>query len=368
MMANDWAGVVNTTAIHYLKGASDLTLRDRLVFRRMNEGGRITYNWDGPEVQWQVKFSLPETQAYGGETLDFAPSDKYRKLNLDWRGYISQDKLTEKERLMNRGVPQLINRYDAIMKDMRQSMEDAFSGEIYVNGYATTDRMHGLESFLVDDGQTASGDKIAVPSTTYAGRLTTPGGEAGIWSSLMTTPPSTHLGSDWPNGQGDPMYDFLSPKLINITSTQWKTADTTWADICHRVIRQGILWATMTTGRAGRPDLIVLSQDLFYDYANFLEPQQRIIIPFKENQEVGTMPGYAYQQEGVEVTSEFPIAPKTGYILNTKKMEMRCMYPQLFYPRGPEFDLRSMSHLFLMAYFGNMAFEPKYFGKLFAYA
>lgn len=373
MATTDWSGVVNTTAQWFMKGASDLTIRYRPVFNRMLGRGRITFNWSGTEVQWQVKFALPETVAYSGEPLDFEASDKYRKCSLDWRGYKVTDMMTELDRLKNRGVPQLIDRYANIMKDMKQSIEDSFSGELYNDGYTNTDRFHGLES-LFRTGATytvVAADRIVVPDSTYAGRATKPAAEAGTWSADTATKPNASLATDWPEGKGSTEYDHFSPKMLKTDSTSWKAGTTEWIDVATRVIRQGVLWATLTSGPNGKPDIGLLSQDYYYDYANSLEPKQRIVVPFVQSTDMGTMRGQgqeAYQVEGVPIITEFGMSPTTGYLLNTAKMEMRCMYSQLYFPRGPEYDIRTDAWLFALGAFGNFAFEPKFQAKLYPFA
>lgn len=356
----EWAGVVNTTATKFMKGASDATLRERIIFAMMMRRKRISYNWNGKDVTQQVKFALPEVMAYSGGTIDFEPSDKYRQITLDWRGYKVQDTMTEKERLMNRGVPQLINRYANIMRDMRQALEDEFGTEVWNNGDLNTDRMHGIESFM---GYTAaaSTDTIARPNDTFGGLSTVLADIAGSWSSDLTTYPSAGLATDWPSGKGGPEYDFNSPRLLNVATTNWGTGSTSWIDNCERLIRRGQLWTRLTSGRNGKPDLCLLADDYYADYLNKQEAKQRIIVPHKEVQDLGFE---GVKQEGVSVTTEFGMTASTGYLLNIDKMHMRCLDGQLFVPRGPEYDIRTDSYLFLLGWFGNMFWEPKFFSKI----
>ena len=364
-MANEWSAVVNTTTAKYLRGAADLTIRERIVFAMMNRRKRISYNHSGTEVKQQVKFALPEVEPYAGGAIDFEPSDKYRQLTLDWRGYKVKDTMTEKERLMNRGVPALINRYAQIMKDMRQSLEDQFGAEVFNDGGTNTDRLDGIETFM-GTGTTADGDAIAQPSDTYGGLSTTLGGVAGTWSSDLSTYPNANAETDWPSGSGDTEYDFLSPRCMNFSSSSaWGTGASTWLANCERVIRKAILWTRLGTGKTNRTELCLLADDLYYDYMNKQEAKQRIIVPYKEVQDLGFD---GAKQEGVSIVTEYGITPSRGYLWNMDKCELRCMYGQLFVPRGPERDIRTDSYLFLMGFFGNLVFQPKFFSKFLAYA
>ena len=363
-MSTEWSGVVTTTTARYLKGAADLTIRDRLWLAWLNRKRRITYNWSGDEVKWQVKFSLPEVVPYSGGIIDFEPSDPYRQLTLGWRGYVVSDTMTERERLMNRGNEALIRRYGEIMKNNRRALDNQLGTEVYVDGNATgyTSRMHGIESFCAAGGTCAVTDKIAVPDDTYAGKSTKLGAEAGTWSSDLTTSPNAVQATDWPSGKGDPEYDYMAPRLMNYDSTAWGTGAQTWLANCDRVIRQANLWTRLNAGPDGRADVVLLAEDMFYDYMNKIEAKSRINL--KPTPQVLEMGFDGAQQEGVSIVTEFGVPASTGYLLNFDQMEMRCMYGELYMSKGPEMDINTLSYKYLMAYYGNLCFQPKFFSKI----
>ncbi len=355
--------IINTTARRYLKGAEDLTLRDRKIWRELKNRGNIEMNLDGTEIRHQVKFALPEVEAYTGGVIDFEPSDKFRQLVLDWKGYLTTDAMTEQERQKNKGRSALINRYKSTMKDMRQALEDQFGTELYNDGGTNTSRIDGLETFMGGAGSCLAADKIEAPSDTYGGKSTAPGAEAGTWSSDLSTMPSTvQLAKDWPSGNGTPEYDYLSPRLLNWASTAW-TGNTDWLSNCERVIRQAIIWTRLTTGRTGHPDMLLLAEDLFFDYQNAQEPKFRVSVPHKMGDDLG-FDGQGLRQEGIYITTEFGMTASVGYILNFDKMGLRVLTPQLWVPRGPEFDINTRSFKFLMCFDGNLVFQPKFFSKL----
>ena len=64
-MANEWIGVVTTTAPKYIKGASDATIRERLLLAMMENRGLITYNNEGTDLKWDVQFAEPPVESYG---------------------------------------------------------------------------------------------------------------------------------------------------------------------------------------------------------------------------------------------------------------------------------------------------------------
>lgn len=363
-MAAHWSAVVNTTAHEILKGASDLTLRSRVILALALRRKRVKYNGSGDEHQEQVKFALPEMKPYSGGPLDFAPADKYRKLLLPWRSYYVTDQMTKMEKLMNSGPPQLVNRYANIMRDNRQSLEDGFGPEMYVDGYTYTTRLCGFESAMAEEAGTTADDLIAKPSDTYAGRSTIPGGEEGTWSTDLETPPNAALATDWPSGSGSSQYDYLSPRLLNTSSTGW-TGQTTWLENCERVIRRGVIWGTLTGGRNGKPDLCMLDGDMYYDYQTKQEPKARIeITPTQEVRELGFE---GLKQEGVSVVTEFGVPAGCGYLINVDQFTLQSMQGQLFDADGPHWDPDKQSWIFVMGFYGQMSFKPKFFAKMHAY-
>jgi len=362
---SDWSAMVNTTISKYMKGASDLTLRERVHFAMLRRRARIFYNASGLNLVRRVKFDLPETNVYTGGVLDFQPSDKYRTLTLDWIGYKVTDTMDELETLKNRSTEAIINRYDTVARDMRQSLEDNFGTEIYNNGTTYPTRLWGLETPMTA-GDCEAGDKIAAPNGSYCGKSTVPGAEGGTWSKDLSTYPNDSLQVDWPDGTGSTVFDYISPKLLNWSSTAWVgSGSTTWLETCERVIRQGVIWGSITGGKAGRPQVCVLSGGLYADYLNKQAAKQQIIVPHKELQDLGFE---GAKQDGVSIVTEYGVPANTGYLINYNRMELHCMYKQLFAVRGPEWDIHQHAWLFAAGFFGQLYFEPKSVAKLYNYA
>jgi hypothetical protein len=363
--ATEWSEVVNTTTAEYLKGAADTTIRDRVVFAMLNRRKRIQYGQSGTELRWQVKFAMPDVETYTGGAIDFQPTDKHRQLLIDWKGYVVPDVMHEKERLMNRGNQALIDRYARIFPDMEQSLTDRFGLEFYVDGTSYADRFAGIETFLTA-GTCVVADKIAAPAGTYGGISTVLGAVAGSWSANLTTSPNASTATDWPGGQGDPEYCFMSPKLVNWSSNSWGTGSVAWVDNCERVLRQTTMWTQNGQGKSGRTDMYLMTPAMYVDYLNKQSAKQSIIVPAKELIELGFE---GVQQEGVQLTTDWGCPDDTAYGVNFDKMWLHMMYDNLFVNKGPEFDIRTQSWLFLLATYGNFRFEsPMWFSKIHNYA
>lgn len=370
-MADEWIGVINTTRAAYMKGASDMTLRKRLLLAYLKKRGRIAYNASGTSLVWQLMFSQPPISQYAdGGVVDFSNHQAYKQVEIDWRGYVGTDTLTMKQNLMNRGDEQLVKLFQGKADNLRNAISDSFAGEIYRDGEAVgrENAVHGLETFMAAGTVTAA-DRIAAPSDTYGLRSmsTVPAAYGGSWSSALTTKPNASLATDWPDGSGTSEYDFNSPKLINYSSSNWGTDSTAWEDNCWRVVSQAITWLTTTGGEDGMPTLGAFSPDMFQGYKNAQEVKTRITVPHKEAQDLGF--GNTLNQDGVALYPDFDCPVGTGYFLNVSQMQVHSMTPELFWMQGPDRDPRNLwSYLWGIGFWGNTTFKPKHFAKIAAYA
>jgi hypothetical protein len=75
-VANEWIGVIHTTAPKYLSGAADNTIRKRLILSLLKQKGRIRFNENSYQCNWDVEFKEQPVEAYGdGGTLNFSRHD-----------------------------------------------------------------------------------------------------------------------------------------------------------------------------------------------------------------------------------------------------------------------------------------------------
>lgn len=360
-----------STRPKYMKGASDLTLRGRLLLAMMRRRGRITYNASGETLKWQLEYSQPQVDSVSdGGVLDFSNHQAFKQVEIDWRGYVATDTMSKKQAGMNKGDEALINLFSTKNERLRKSINDNFAAELYKDGSATgrENCVHGLETFL-GAGTVAATDRLAAPSDTYGlGSLSTvPGTYGGAWSANGSSFPNASLATDWPDGQGDSEYDFAAPKLVNWSSSAWGTSAQTWEANCWRVISQTISWLTLTGGADGMPTLCPVAGNLFTGYKNHAETKQRINVPHKEANDLGF--GNVINQDGVGVYPDFDCPLNTGYMLNLSTIEIMSLFEELFWMEGPDKDPRTMwSWLWGIGFFGNVKYQPKYVAKIFNFA
>lgn len=365
----EWTGVIKTTAKKYLKGAIDGTVRRRILFKLLEEKGRIQMNRDGGWDQtWDIEYKQPPVNPYGdGGVISFSRYDVYKQANIGVRGYKATDLMTQKEYLMNAGAVQIINRYAKIIPNLLKAMTNRFGGEFYIDGNAAgnENRLHGMDSFLGNDGATVAADRVARPSDTYAGLSTAPGAE-GSWSTDLATSPNATIAADWPFGQGDTEYDYMSPKLLNWSSTGWGTGSTSWEDNCEIVLLHAKNFLTHTGGDEGAPDIFLLATDLFTQFQQRQLAKTGIWVPHKKAQDLGFEDALNFC--GVMVTSDYDVPSGEGRFLNIDQMLLESIDSVLFSTSGPTFDERTDEYLFKVGYFGNMKYYPKYFGETDNYA
>src|SRR6185436_17737423 len=188
---------------------------------------RFVFKDSGKDLDWKVQFKrAPLTAFSDGGTITFARRERHKTANLSWRSYVVTDMMSKLDRLKNSGQQAIINYYSGIMDEwLEDDMFEQFCDELYANGVTNTDRIHGIESFLGDGGAVTSSGYRA-PSSTYAGLSCVKGNYGGSWTGT------------WPDGTGDPQYDFWSPLIANYThTTAWGGSTHTWATHCVDVMR-----------------------------------------------------------------------------------------------------------------------------------
>jgi hypothetical protein len=360
-MSNEWAGVVHQNIPGYVRGLESLVLRDRILLAFLKKRGRIEYNKGSHKVIWTVKYSQPEVEPYeDGSLIDFQRHDPARQCELDWRGYVASDVMTKKERLMNKSANAIYQRYDTIASNLRESMTDTFGGEIYIDGNAVGNesRMHGLESFL---GYTAGPGKFVAPTDTYANRSTVLQTDGGSWSNDTATKPINGASHDWPYGKGTSEFDYFSPKLAS-TNADWGQGSPGWENQADLIIRRVVATLRLTGGQKGRPDLLLTNGEWLAQYKDLQATKQRIIVPHKEAEDLG-FPD-SVNQEGIALYDDFECPVDTAYVLNISKMKLQTLHNGLFFSEGPDYNVDNLSWRWVVGYFGNMWFQPKYFAKI----
>lgn len=369
---NESAVVASATAPKYFKGASDQTFRRRLWLAMLQRYGVVESNANSFSCTWAVEYSQPEVRQYGDSgDLEFNEHDALQQLTVDVRGYTATDRLTLKQREMNSGATQIDDLYKNKSIRLAKRVRQVLCDELYIDGNASgnTNRFMGAKTFLEDDGNTVTADKVAKPSDSYAGQNTAPATNGGTWSSDLGTSPNATLATDWPLGQGDVEYDWLSPLLVNITSTSWPSGSAKWIDNCEDAMRFARITQTSRGAKGDdqrTPFMHMLAPDLYADFLTFYSSRNRQIVPHSEADNLGFTDTMNF--EGDMVHYEYSTPAGEGYGISPTMMELFHLGPQLMNPVGPEWAITKAGYLYLVWVFGNLRFSPKFFTKYEGYA
>lgn len=352
---SNWSRVVNSTTRKYVREVENNLMRNRKLLALLKQKGRITYGWSGTEMEWPVEYKRNTLDGYtGGDTLAFSRKERIKKAVLGWRGYSMTDAMDKTERLQNSGTEAIIKVYSQIATNLVKDIEEAFSEELYINGYlaANAKRFHGIESIF---GYTNSGFNVSnyvlAASQTYAGLNTQLGAYGGTWSGA------------WPTGRGTTEYDYWTPLIVNYGSTSFTPAtNNDWAHSGHLAMRYGIIKSKRNKSTRGALDLITIDDEMYRQYLSVLDEKERIIIQKNADRSALVKLGFTdvVNLDGTDITYEYGSPENVGYGWNFSEMEIRSLQDQLFEPDGPDYDIATKTFRFSIDCLGNMVINPKF--------
>lgn len=348
----DWSRVATTTIANYIKGAEVNVLRQRKLLAMCKSAGRISFNWAGTKMVWDIEHKEAPLEGYAdGSGVSFQPRDRWKQLELGWRSYQITDAMTKGEQLKNRGAQAMINVFEGIGKRLVRDLNSKFGQELYKDGEAAGNTLgiHGIESFLGVSG-TVSDGLVGNPSDTFANQSTALGG-SGSWSGT------------WPSGTGTTDYDWFSPLVVDYTNALWPAATDTWANNATDALRFGILYANKNESPNGMLSVVLLERELYRAWLTQLDEKTRIMVRASADNSTLVKLGFTDVQnfDGTDITTEFGIPSGVGYGFNVNEMELRSQQAQLFLPDEPDYDKTTKTHRFGADFWGNVCWNPRYF-------
>jgi len=375
-MANstDWARAIGTTIVNYLREEELTTFRKFKVFAALEGSGNVVMNQGGLGLNWQVRYRNQPVTGNNGETPRvFARQNLWVDANLPYRGYQVTDSIYKREMLENRGQQALINVAGKMATRLQESMEQHLAKEVWIDGNKAGNelRFHGIESMMaidgtinIDDGTKRAAnaaDMFGFPADNYAGINTGLGAVAG-----------SQLEGVWPNGVCDPEYDFYSPIVVNYLSTAFQpmtgASTSTWFDNCVVATREGIHQAKRNDTRESQIDMVILDRKMFIEYLTKLDSKERAIVT-----RTNGLKSYGFndvfEQDGVEISTEYAVPSGCGYGLSINNMELRCMEGSLMTAEGPFYNEDTQAYRYVVSVLANLKFRsPRNFFKLQAIA
>ena len=370
----DWSRVIGTTIVNHLREEELATFRKFKIFALLENSGNVVMNQSGRGMDWNVRFrNAPVTGNTGDTPRTFSRINMWKRAELPWRGFSTQDAIFRREMLENRGQQALVDVASKMAERLKESLEQHLSYQPYVDGNAAgrENDFHGLESFLGYDGtvdESVSGvaskrtssntaDRFAYPSDTYAG-LSTQLGYYGGGRINATT-------GQWPNVPVDPEFDYYSPVIVNYNASSFNaTGARNWRTNCVFAMREGIHQCKRNDTKEAQIDLVVLDRKLYIQFLNTYKDQERIVVS-KENGLKSLGFTDTVTLDGVEITSEYACPAGKGYGLSIGNMELRCLENQLFVAEGPFYSEETQAYRYACSTLGNMRFRsPRNFFAL----
>lgn len=347
-MPAEWSRLTNTTINQYLRDEQVNIMRHRVLPAMLDSRGQIEYGGRGLQLDWKVRYKRVAMTGYADmDPINIARQDQWKTAQLDWRAYVSGNAVSKKEKLENRGQEAIINIVSGIVERLVSDMKDQFAEEYYVDGNAAANvkRMHGIESF---GGYGSAADTgYYLPSDSFAGLTTDPGTYGGSWTGT------------WPNGYGDPQYDFWSPIIVDYTDTTW-TGTATWASACVEAIAAGILASQRSASQKGMLDLIIMTSALFKDLKAKNRANERIVVDRGSDSELVSL-GFknVINIDGVDCTWEYGGPSGVAYGINIDSVKTHSMQDQMFVGSGPHYNELTQADNFTVDFYGNTTWNPR---------
>lgn len=366
----EWDRIVNTTIREYIREEEESIMRDRKFMAMVKDKGRLKYNCGGNGFEWKVKVRRGEVVVNNGEeSIEFGRVNRHENAYLTYQGLIISERMTKREKLMNRGKEAIIQWASRMGEDLKSDMGDTYDEQVYIDSSASGNggKLSGLETMFATNGtitvtsgaqRTANAaDPAGYPSDTYAGLSTELQQIGGSWGT------QSGINNTWPYGRGDAEFDAWSPVIVNYTSTAFLGgSNDTWAENALAAIRFGLDALKGRVPSDGQPDVVLLDRGLYREFKALLDSKERINIENSGMRKLGFKDVVEF--DGVDVTSDYGVPSNVGYILNFSKIQVRSMQENLF-ELETDYSIPTRSWHYAVDHLGQFQFKsPRYFGKL----
>lgn len=342
-MPTDFGTFYKAAHAEFKKGVADETIKRRMLLAELQRRGRISYNHDGTEMDWRVRYLEHDLNSYvDGGPVVFGRIDPYIKATLPYRAYDMNTVVTKKERLATQGKSAIFKLYEQKTKELKEDARKKFNGKLWGSGNTGTTDIHGLNSIF--DGTYASGSKNGTANGTYAGIAQTLGANGGAL--------------------GDSEYNFWTPTLVAWNSSQF-TSPYTFKATAGEAIRHGIVNVMDENDAEMRVSVVCLAKAMFLSFLEYMAGKEQIYT--SKGRQPGPVASLGFEAvwfDGVEVTWEHDVPANTGFGINFNRLELCCMTDQLF-GGDVEYDIDTKAWKMDIDFWGNLKIEsPRHFFKL----
>ena len=349
-----------TTLANHLREVEEAHMRNYQMGAILEAAGRVTYNHGGEGIDWPVRFRNHPVEGNTGETpRTYQRINLWKTAKLDWRGYQTTDLIYNRELLANRGPEGIIKVWDGFMDRLKDSMKYATSSQYFIDG---EDVNHanlwcGLNTMFQVNG-TVNYTTGAQRSANNADYVYYPSGEyAGIKLDLGYYGGANETGAIWPEGTADTEYDFWTGIHVNWTSERF-AADVSdlFTDKGEEAMRFGILAVQRNGGQENQLTNIWLARNLYGQLLKKQDNRQEIMVESEYSlRKLGFRNVIHF--DGVEVSWEAAVPHNTGFGIGYDCCDLMNMYPEMFHPEGPEYDMDEQAYKAVVSNLGNLKFK-----------
>jgi hypothetical protein len=259
--------MVTTTLRNHARKLVDNVTDHNGLLRKLKDNGNIVTKSGGYEIVFPLEYAENGTyQRYSGfDQLDVAASDVFTAAKYDWAQVAIHVTASGREIRMNNGAEQMIDLTKARVKNAMNTAANNFSVDLYGSG-ALTNQIGGLGLIVTSDG---TGTVGGINSATYA-----------FWANQFFENTGTGLATTTIGGS------------------------------------MNTLWLRCVRGN-DKPDLIVMSNDMYAVYEASLQANQRYM-----NKDKAALGFSELQYKTADVifdsNTNFGTTAEVGYFLNTK--------------------------------------------------
>ncbi len=371
----DWARTIATTTSEHIAEVEVSWMKAFQMLALLESAGRISYGHGGRGFDWDVEYRAHQIRGNTGESPRvFARRNLWKKAILPFRGYEVDDAITNKELAENKGEAAKIKLVDGFVNRLEKSIKHGLGTEVYIDGNATGNETswHGLFSVFNTNGTTTitsgaqrsanAADVVGYPDDTYAGLDTDLGAYGGEQGDSV-----------WPLGVCDPEFDFFSPLVVNPNSTNdaaFPSSTNTWAGAADEILRYSILQSQRNQSVSGGLTNFMLNRESYGSFLNLIDNKEQIRVTRGEGTSLVSL-GFKNVTEfdGVEISWEAGVpstSPSTytnaskvvrGFGFNFNNIELLSMNDTMFNVEGPEYDIDTQKHKYVVGTLSNLKFE-----------
>ena len=377
-------------ASQYLEGASNNTIRSRPFTGWLDKAGRIKRGAEGKDFNWLIEYKDDTAEPYSPYSqLSFASNTYVLPAVVTpvfWKSTSGLDVTTQ---IMNKGPATIVDLFEQRTRKLATANYKLLDESLFGDGTTATflGKPSGIGTLVQQDTGVATlvTDKVAAPGGTYAGNSMGLAANGGSWSANLASTAGVRmnaaLGTDWPDGPGDPQYDCLAPRLYNENCTLWNDDDSSrgWKGNCVNMLSRANTDLRLNSDDMMAPTMHFSGSDRMQAFKDLLRKTLREIAPHTPSRDMGYPGTIAFENAMVDVAYDMP-ADRT-YSINPKLIEVFLMGSVddaqavgagvvdnagdavaggMFFLFGPKRPAHMLQTVWIMLSGGNTRLNPRY--------